>query len=165
MLVGAIAVPWFELDDDFHGVHSEFPCDLCYMDTNGTWTDPDGDGKFSDPTGNLDPEIWVARIRTPTNKGNDAALINDYFSRNHKFRLGLLGNAYSALAYVDDDWTHFDDCAFDEMFPFSAITKYTVPTETNADLYKAEINTLRSLGSTLRSLLGAWPCLEGWIGK
>ncbi|MBT8364774.1 MAG: hypothetical protein KJP23_08720 [Deltaproteobacteria bacterium] len=144
VLVGSIAAPWFELDDDFHGVHSEFPCDLYYMDTNGTWTDPDGDGKFNDHTGDLNPEIWVARIWTPTANGNDAALINNYFSRNHKFRLGLLGNARSALAYVDDDWTNFDDCAFDEMFPSSAITKYTVPTETDADLYKAEVNTLRS---------------------
>ncbi len=144
VLVGSIAAPWFELDDDFHGVHSEFPCDLYYMDTNGTWTDPDGDGKFNDHTGDLNPEIWVARIWTPTANGNDATLVNDYFSRNHKFRLGLLGNARSALAYVDDDWTNFDDCAFDEMFASSAITKYTVPTETDADLYKAEVNSLRS---------------------
>ncbi|MDJ0666700.1 MAG: C25 family cysteine peptidase [Desulfobacterales bacterium] len=144
VLVGSIAAPWFELDDDFHGAHSEFPCDLFYMDTNGTWTDPDGDGKFSNHTGDLNPEIWVARIWTPTASGNDASLINDYFSRNHKFRLGLLGNARSALAYVDDDWTSFDDCAFDEMFPSSVITKYTVPTQTDADLYKAEVNSLRS---------------------
>jgi hypothetical protein len=91
LLVGSIAVPWFELENDFHGVHSEFPCDLYYMDTNGTWNDPDGDGKFSDHTGNLEPEIWVGRIWTPTENGNDAALINNYFRRNHKFRQGQLG--------------------------------------------------------------------------
>jgi len=144
LLVGAIPVPWFELDDDFNGVHSEFPCDLYYMDTNGIWHDPDGDGKFSDVTGNVNPEIWVGRIWTPTADGNDAALINDYFARNHKFRLGLLGHAYSALAFVDDDWTGFDDCAFDEQFPSSVITKYTNPEVTDVDLYKAEVNTLRS---------------------
>lgn len=144
LLVGAIPAPWFELDNDFHGVHSEFPCDLYYMDTNGVWHDPDNDGKFSDVTGNMDPEIWIGRIWTPTSNGNDAALINDYFARNHAFRLGMLGHARSALAFVDDDWVSFDDCAFDECFPSSVITKYTNPNVTDADLYKAEVNTLRS---------------------
>jgi hypothetical protein len=144
LLVGAIAVPWFELDDDFHGVHSEFPCDLYYMDTNGTWTDPDGDGKFSDHSGNLDPEIWVGRLWTPTANGNDAGLINDYFARNHKFRLGMMGHARSALAYPDDDWEGFGDCALDDQFPSALITVYSAPAVTDADLYKAEVSSLRS---------------------
>jgi len=146
LLVGSIAVPWFELDNDFHGVHSEFPCDLYYMDTNGTWTDPDGDGKFSDHTGNLNPEIWVGRIWTPTANGNDAALINDYFARNHKFRLGMLGHARSALAYPDDDWQGFGDCALDEQFSASSITVIDDPIDTDADRYMAEVNMLRSGG-------------------
>ena len=144
LLVGAIAVPWFELDDDFHGVHSEFPCDLYYMDTNGTWTDPDGDGKFSDHSGNLDPEIWVGRLWTPTANGSDAGLINDYFARNHKFRLGMMGHARSALAYPDDDWEGFGDCALDDQFPSALITVYSAPAVTDADLYKAEVSSLRS---------------------
>lgn len=144
LLVGAIPVPWYELDNDFHGVHSEFPCDLYYMDTNGTWTDPDGNGKFNDHSGDLNPEIWVGRLWTPTANGNDAALINDYFTRNHKFRLGMLGHARSALAYPDDDWQSFGDCELDELFPASLITVYTNPAVTDADLYKAEVNSLRS---------------------
>ncbi|GAH22038.1 unnamed protein product, partial [marine sediment metagenome] len=144
LLVGSIPAPWFELDNDFHGVHSEFPCDLYYMDINGNWSDPDNDDKFSDHTGNVDPEIWVGRIWTPTSNGNDTTLINDYFKRNHKFRLGMLGHARSALSYPDDDWQHFDDCALDHQFPASVITKYTSPTVTDADLYKSEVNSLRS---------------------
>jgi peptidase C25-like protein len=138
LLVGAVPVPWYEIDGD------QFPCDLYYMDLDGTWNDPDGNGRFNDHVGNLNPEIWVGRLWTPTAGGNDAALINDYLARNHKFRLGGLGHARSALAYVDDDWTGFDDCAFDEMFPTSVITKYTAPAQTDADLYKAEVNSLRS---------------------
>lgn len=144
LLVGAIPAPWFEMDDDFHNVHSEFPCDLYYMDTNGVWSDPDNDGKFSGLTGNVNPEIWVGRIWTPTQNGNNVALINDYFTRNHKFRLGALGHARSAMAFVDDDWQSFDDCEFDELFPTSLITKYTNPNITDSDLYKAEVNSLRS---------------------
>ena len=144
LMVGSVAVPWYELDNDFHGAHSEFPCDLYYMDKNANWTDSDGDGKFNNVTGNVDPEIWVGRVWSPTQDGNDAALINDYFTRNHKFRVGDLGHARSALAYVDDDWQGFDDCEFDQMFPSSEITKYTNPDVTDGDLYKAEVNTLRS---------------------
>lgn len=144
VMVGAIPVPWFEMDNDFHGAHSEFPCDLYYMDTNGTWTDPDGDGKFNSHSGDVNPEIWIGRLYTPTANGNNADLINDYFARNHKFRLGQLGHARSALAYVDDDWQGFDDCELDQMFPSSAITKYTNPNITDGDLYRAEVNSLRS---------------------
>ena len=144
LFVGALPVAWFEMDDDFHNVHSEFPCDLFFMDTNGTWNDPDNDGRYSEVTGAIRPEIWVGRIWTPTSNGNDINLINDFFNRNHLFRLGHLGHSYSAMAYVDDDWQHFDDCEMDQLFPSSQITKYTNPDTTDADLYKAEVNTLRS---------------------
>ena len=143
LLVGAIAAPWYEMDDDFHG-HAEFPCDLYYMDTSGTWDDPDGDGKFSEHSGHVEPEIWVGRLYTPTEGGNDAALINDYFSRNHLYRRGKLGHARSGLAFVDDDWEGFGDCALDLQFPPSTLTVHTAPNVTDADLYKAEVNSLRS---------------------
>ncbi len=144
LFVGAIPAAWFELVNDFHGATTSFPCDLYYMDTNANWIDPDGDGKFNSVTGDVNPEIWVGRLYTPTMNGNDAAMINDYFARNHQFRLGNLGHACSALAFVDDDWTGFHDCALDEQFPSSVITTYTNPDITDADLYKAEVNSLRS---------------------
>lgn len=144
LFVGALPVAWYEMDDDFYGSHSEFPCDLFYMDTNARWHDPDHDGKYSNVIGAIKPEIWVGRIWTPISNGNNVKLINDYFKRNHKFRLGQLGHCYSSMAYVDDDWQGFDDCEMDQMFPSSQITKYTNPNTTDADLYKAEVNSLRS---------------------
>ncbi len=138
LLVGAIPAGWYEIDGD------QFPCDLYYMDLDGTWTDPDNNGKFNDHTNNLNPEIFIGRLWTPTMNGNDTEMINDYFRRNHLFRLGKMGHARSALAYVDDDWTGFGDCAFDEMFPASVIEKYNDPVTTDADLYKSEVNNLRS---------------------
>jgi hypothetical protein len=143
LLVGAIAAPWYEMDDDFYG-HAEFPCDLYYMDTSGTWTDPDGDGKFSGHSGHVEPEIWVGRLYTPTDGGNDASLINNYFSRNRLYRRGKLGHARSGLAFVDDDWEGFGDCALDLQFPPSTLTVHTAPNVTDADLYKAEVNSQRS---------------------
>ncbi len=138
LMVGAVAAAWYEHDG------SQFPCDLFYMDRNGIWNDVDADGLYDGHNGDLDPDIWVGRIISPTANGNDADLINDYFDRNHRFRLGQLGHARSALAYVDDDWVGFDDCGFDEMFPAGDITTYTNPNTTDADLYKAEVNSQRS---------------------
>ncbi|MFB2118854.1 C25 family cysteine peptidase [Parapedobacter sp. 2B3] len=144
VMVGAIPPAWFEMSDDFHGSASEFPCDLYYMDTNATWTDSDADGKFNAVSGHVTPEIWLGRLWTPTLNGNDPTLLNNYFDRNHRFRTGDLGHSRSALAYVDDDWTGFDDCEMDQMTPAAYITKYTNPDITDADLYKTEINRSRS---------------------
>lgn len=82
LMVGSLTTAWFEMDDDFYNAHSEFPCDLYYMDLNGTWNDPDNDGKFSEHPSGVEPEIWIGRLWTPAGSGNDAALINDYLARN-----------------------------------------------------------------------------------
>lgn len=149
LLVGNVPVPWFEMDDDYDPVkktntlHAEFPCDLYYMDLNGTWTDADADGKFSGHPSNVQPEIWISRLWTPTSAGNDAVLINNYFDRNHRYRKGLMGNSRTALAYVDDDWKNFGDCAFDLQLPAASIEVITDPEATDADRYKTEVNQHR----------------------
>jgi hypothetical protein len=140
--IGNLPVAWFEMSDDFYG-SAEFPCDLFYMDTNGTWIDSDGDGKFNAHPTNVKPEIWVGRLWTPDQNGNNATLINDYFNRNHRYRKGLGGYSNKALAYVDDDWTGFDDCAFDMMFPAANIEVIKDPATTDGDRYKIEINEHR----------------------
>lgn len=144
LLVGNVPTAWFEMDDDFDNQASEYPCDLYFMDLDGTWKDPDNDGKFSEHPAHIQPEIWVGRLWTPSGNGNDANLLNDYFDRNHKFRKGLLGYSARALAYVDDDWTSFDDCAFDLMFAPSDIEVITSAPTTDADRYKAEVNQHRA---------------------
>ena len=145
LLVGNLPVAWYEFrnNDDFFNQNSEFPCDLYYMDLNGTWNDSDADGKFDGHAGNVSPEIWVSRLWTPTASGNDAALINDYFMRNHQYRGGQLGYARSGLAYVDDDWQGFGDCGLDAMFPAASVETITEPATTDADRYKTEINQHR----------------------
>jgi hypothetical protein len=138
VMVGSLPVAWFETPD------AEFPCDLYYMDLNGTWNDPDGDGKFSEHTTAVEPEVWIGRLWTPSSGGNDATLINDYFRRNHLYRKGLFGASNKALAYVDDDWSGFGDCALDSMFPAADIEVINDPVTTDGDRYKAEIQQFRA---------------------
>lgn len=146
LMVGALPVAWYEFvnHDDFFDSNSEFPCDLYFMDLNGIWQDPDGDGKFSAHPTLVAPEIWVGRLWTPSANGNDAALVNDYFRRNHQFRKGRFGCSDQALAYVDDDWAGFGDCAFDLMFAPARIETITNPATTDGDRYKAEVNQHRA---------------------
>lgn len=145
LFVGNLPVAWYEMKkNDFDNSSSEFPCDLFYMDTNGTWRDVDGNGKYEDHPTNVKPEIWVGRLWTPDQNGNNSTLINDYFARNHRFRKGLGGYSNEALAYVDDDWTDFGDCSFDLMFPRANIEEITDKVTTDGDRYKIEINEHRA---------------------
>jgi hypothetical protein len=145
-MVGNLPVAWFEFEnhDDFFNSNSEFPCDLYYTDLNVTWLDPDNDGKFSQHPLGVAPEIWIGRLWTPSGNGNDVALLNDYFRRNHKFRKGQFGYSDQALAFVDDDWAGFGDCGFDHMFAPNHIEVITDPATTDGDHYKAEINQSRA---------------------
>jgi hypothetical protein len=145
-MVGRLPVAWFEFvnQDDFNNSNSEFPCDLFYSDLNGLWLGSANDGKFGQHTSGFEPEIWIGRLWTPTENGNDVSLLNDYFSRNHKFRKGQFGYSDQALSFVDDDWIGFGDCAFDQMFKADNIEIVTDPASTDGNRYKAEIQQHRS---------------------
>jgi hypothetical protein len=110
VIIGDWPVPWYEMDDDFVNQHAEFPCDLYYMDLDGTWDDGDADDLFDSHTagsGDVGPEIWVGRLTfSPlTHTGEtETELLNAYFDKNHRYRTGQLCQNEEALAYNDDDW-------------------------------------------------------------
>lgn len=109
IFIGDLALAWYELTEpeSWGGRHVEFSIDLYYMDLDGGWTDSDSDGKYDDHTGSLHADIWVGRLsaHTLTYFGADQVpLMNDYFEKNHKYRMGGLRLEDRALAYLDDDW-------------------------------------------------------------
>ena len=117
MLIGDLPIPWFEIDYDFDGPdeYADFPCDLFYMDLDGTWQDNQSGYPFqagvydnhSDGAGDRAPDIWVGRLTaSPMTLGGatETGLLNNYFSKDHGFRQGALCPAERALVYVDDDW-------------------------------------------------------------
>jgi hypothetical protein len=126
VLIGTLPVPWFEIDYDFDGSdpdtlnneYASFPCDLFYMDLDGTWADnqttsPFQAGVYDSHTagsGDTAPEIWVSRLTAGTltlGGASEASLVNNYFAKNHNFREGHLPVEQRALVYVDDDWEAF----------------------------------------------------------
>lgn len=104
LLVGDVPWAFYEIDDPEYG-HEEFPIDLFYMDLNGVWTDTDSDGKYDQHNGNRVPEIWVGRVKASNMIGNEVALIQNYFDKNHDYRTATLSLPNRALIYIDDDWT------------------------------------------------------------
>jgi hypothetical protein len=113
ILVGELAAPLYNVasqqgDPYWH----DHLVDLYYMDLDGEWSDTDGNGVLDThrafrgglpmralswlaarlPLGldRRDPEIWVSRIRAGTLEplGDEIALYEDYFARNHAYRTG-----------------------------------------------------------------------------
>ncbi|MCU0607984.1 MAG: C25 family cysteine peptidase, partial [Candidatus Edwardsbacteria bacterium] len=96
LLVGALPVPWFQVEDDFETYgYAEWPCDLYYMDLDGEWLDtishagggwvPGSDGILDVHRGSLAPEIYVGRL-TPTGIGADTVTLKNYFRKDNAYR-------------------------------------------------------------------------------
>ena len=110
VLIGDLPIPWYEANCWDPVEHEEFPCDLYYMDLNGTWEDLDADGKYDEHFGNITPEIWVGRLTaSPLTYGgaNEANLLQNYFVKNHQYRTGQMILNDRGLAFVDDDWEYW----------------------------------------------------------
>jgi len=105
LLVGDIVEAWCEiLDGDASWGVQEFPTDLYYMDLDGTWADFDGDSMYEIHMGNVEPEIWIGRLK-PSVLGDEVDLLTNYFRKNHDYRTGNLTLPHRSLVYVDEDWT------------------------------------------------------------
>jgi hypothetical protein len=120
VLVGDLPIAWFQMIDDFNSQgandgYEEFPCDLFFMDLDGTWKDslvrldtldslvPGSDSIYDVHEGDLTPEIAVSRL--PASAIGDAeSLLVSYFDKSHRYRNGQLPVPDRALVYVDDDW-------------------------------------------------------------
>jgi hypothetical protein len=119
VLVGDLPIAWFQMLDDFNnqgvnGGYEEFPCDLFFMDLDGTWKDslardtldslvPGSDSIYDVHEGNITPEIAVSRL--PASRiGNAETLLASYFDKDHRYRNQDLPVTDRALVYIDDDW-------------------------------------------------------------
>ncbi len=103
LFIGDITAAWADVSND------TFPCDLYYMDLNGTWNDTDGDGAYETHTGDMAPELYIARLYATTLTYNtEAALITQYFTKDHAYRTGDLTEPWRGLEYIEEDWYDMD---------------------------------------------------------
>jgi hypothetical protein len=106
VLIGDITAAWAEVSE------SVFPCDLFYMDLDGTWEDRDLDGDYeahTAGTGDMGPELFVARINAHTlTYDTEASMTHEYLAKAHAYRTGDLMQPWRGLEYVDEDWYTMD---------------------------------------------------------
>jgi len=130
VFIGDIAVAWFEIADDYgisgsHRGYAVWPCDLYYMDTNGTWADIDENGIYDSHTGNIQPEIFVGRIST-ANMGtllSEKIGLEKYLDKNHKFWMGhTTVNKKFGLSYTDKDWVNHSPFKTSMQYLYGPIT-------------------------------------------
>lgn len=146
ILIGNIPYAIFEMMETWGDTpeYTDFPCDIFYMDLNGTWSDTltDGlvqpnNGKYDTRSGNLALEIWVGRIKTGnlTSLGSESSLVSSYLAKNRNYRSQVHTTDLRAVAYIDDDWsggTAEDVNCLRMVFGTSAVTGYSDPEVTTA---------------------------------
>lgn len=142
-LIGALPVAWFEMDDDFFLTRSVFPCDLYFMDLDGTWVDQDKDslwdGHTASSTGDERPELFLGRLAAAPFADalrSETDWVRAYLAKATLWRATRFGLADRALAYQDDPWAQVDT-AQGNAFP--QVTAVVDPVQTTAAGYLAEL--------------------------
>lgn len=98
VLVGDIPTAWIRL------AGKTLPTDMYYRDLDGVWTDTNSDGVYEECSGNVEPEIWVGRLKADTLPGDESTLLNQYFMKDHLIRTGArVLPWWRALGYIDSD--------------------------------------------------------------
>lgn len=157
LLVGDIPAAWFEIADDFNQYgYADFPCDLFYMDLDGTWLDTmnTGNGKYDGHTGTIEPEIYVGRL-VPSGIGDDTLLLENYFRKNNAYRHDTLLLTQRALVFVDDDWIPWaGQWAYDISLLYPDTMNYWDPETTRASVYRTKLDTTQAWVSVFAH---SWP--------
>jgi hypothetical protein len=157
LLIGSLPVAWFEVANDHNQYgYADFPCDLFFMDLDGTWLDTmtTGNGRYDGHTGAIAPEIYVGRLY-PHGIGVDTALIKNYFRKNNAYRHDTLLLTQRALVFVDNDWIPWaGQWAQDVSLLYSDTMNYWDPETTRASVYRTKLNTTQAWVSVFAH---SWP--------
>jgi len=113
LFVGDIVAAWAEVSG------SVFPCDLFYMDLDGSWVDADRDGIYESHSAGLGdegPEVFVTRINAHTlHYDTEANMVNGYFAKACAYRAGTLTQPWRGVEYIEEDWYDMD-VALDQVY-------------------------------------------------
>ncbi len=112
ILIGNMPVYYFEIEQDeaAYNSYTTFPCDLYFMDLDGSWSDDDNDGLDDTHTGNVAPEIFLSRINAgymSTGYAEEISYLRNFFNRDHQYWTGSYDLRKTGLAYTDVDWKDY----------------------------------------------------------
>lgn len=147
-LVGDLPAAWYEMETDWK-VHEEFPFDIFYGATNTDFTDSDSDGKY-DGHSTLDLKLFVGRI------DGSSTEINNYFTKNHDYRINGALVAEGAYLFIDDDWQSM--YATQTFNIQNAVPDLEVCVNLNATTSTAYLNKLKGAGALyVHQLIHSYP--------
>ncbi|MBN1150038.1 hypothetical protein JXA84_02325 [candidate division WOR-3 bacterium] len=154
--IGDVPISWYQMIDDWGSGpegYEEFPCDLFYMDLDGTWEDdstwtspnnylsPGQDGIFDVHEGNTSPEIWVGRLFL-SSLGDEDSLGKIYLRRSHLYRTDSFQSVSRGLSYVDDDWAYWaQEYKANMQEAYSDVTSVSQIDTTNPVNYKEHLSS------------------------
>ncbi|MHA1988477.1 MAG: C25 family cysteine peptidase [Promethearchaeota archaeon] len=163
VLIGDLPSAMMSYYDSFWAITRTYPIDLYLTDLDGEWIDLDqADDLFdahNNGTGDLYPEIWIGRICPESlNNTNHLSAYQNYFARNHAYRIGQLNRPHSQLVYIDDDWAttqQLVDEWLGDMTAYNNLTCVGRPTSTtNATDY---MNRLTFSYEFVHVFVHSWP--------
>jgi hypothetical protein len=129
LLIGNLPECLFEIEKDYGDRYSygyrKWPCDLFYMDLNGSWADTDINGIYDTHNGDVAPDIIFGRLSAVglSSLGNEIALIRKQLQKSHLFWWkSSFHSADVALNYVYKDWLHrFNASYLSSVFPVGTV--------------------------------------------
>lgn len=110
ILIGDFVACMFESDNDYNQYgYRKWACDLFYTDLDGEWLDADTNGIYDHHSGNVAPEIYLARLSTSglSALGNEVYLIKKQLIKSHSFWWDAsFFKQDTVLNYINKDWVH-----------------------------------------------------------
>ncbi len=152
LLIGNLPIAWYQIEDDYYVYgYAEWPIDYYFMDLDGLWSDNlmyvsnsliyGMDGIYDTHSGNIEPEIYIARLM-PTGIGDDIALLKNYFKKDLNYRNQNNNIEHRALVFVDDDWEFW---AYEYAYEVAILYPETYLTyeinETRATNYRQDLDS------------------------
>jgi len=121
VLVGDLPIAMFEIENDGGDGYADFPCDLYFMDLDGSWLDNahtgDWNGNAQDGhfdghvagSGTREAEIWISRIigSSVPDLGEEVPVTLDYLGRVKDRMLGMDPFAANCLT-MGNNWNSAD---------------------------------------------------------
>lgn len=113
LFIGDLGEAFYEIDNDYgEDGYKNWPCDLFFTDLDGQWSDNDMNGIYDTHTGNVAPEIYLARLsgRGLSSLGDEVTIIKKQLKKSHDFWWKSSFNISDiALNYIDRDWENISD--------------------------------------------------------
>lgn len=154
LFIGDLGEVFYEIENDYESFgYANWPCDLFFMDMDGEWTDSDNNGIYDTHSGNVSPEIFMARLSAASMKclGSEANAIRSQLQKSHSYWWrNSYHTASRALNYINSQWLY----SFPHFYLRPVFPNNYEPTDCRATPYNTSFSTADYLSRINNSVYG-----------